>query len=84
MPKPNLLEDEEFFLNLLRKVVAKGFMPVGFICYRPAATDAEVVRVVCPVDFYQHKEMRPVVIRMLRNAATILEAGGDDRTVERI
>jgi hypothetical protein len=80
----NLLEDEEFFLDLLRKMVARGFIPVGFICYRPGVSDNETVKVACPVDFYQHPKMRPIVIRMLRNAATILEAGGDDRTVERI
>ncbi len=80
----NPLEDEEFFLDLLRKTVSRGFMPVGLICYREGGSDNESVRVACPVDFYQHKEMRPIVIRMLRNAATILEAGGDDRTVERI
>ena len=80
----NPLEDEEFFLDILRKMVAKGFMPVGLICYRLGVSDNETVRVACPVDFYQHREMRPIVIRMLRNAATVLEAGGDDRTVERI
>lgn len=80
----NPLEDEEFFLDILRKMVARGFMPMGLVCYRTGVSDNEAVRVACPVDFYQSREMRPLVIRMLRNAATILEAGGDDRTVERI
>jgi len=80
----NQLEDEEFFLDLLRKMTERGFMPVGLICYRLGVSDNETVRVACPVDFYQDVKMRPIVVRMLRNAATILEAGGDDRTIERI
>ena len=80
----NTLDDEEFFRDIIQKMGKRGYFPVAVVFYKTDAPENEAVRVSCPVDFYTHKNMRPVVTRMLKNAATILEAGGDNKTVERI
>lgn len=67
------------------QLARKGYFAVGVIVYNENATsDSEAVKVGCSVDFYSHPKMRPLVIRMLRNAATILEAGAGKADVKMI
>lgn len=70
--------------DLMIQLARKGFFFAGVIAYREGATDNESVKVGCSVDFYSHPKMRPIVIRMLRNAATILEQGAGKADVEMI
>lgn len=73
----NLIDD------LMVQLARKGYFAVGVIVYNEQATsDEEAVKVGCAIDFYSHPKMRPIVIRMLRNAATILEAGAGKAKVD--
>lgn len=76
------LETKQFIDDLMVQLARKGFFFVGLIAYKEGVTDNEAVKVGCSVDFYSHPKMRPIVIRMLRNAATILEQGAGKADVE--
>lgn len=75
-------ETRELMVTLMDQLGKKGFFFVGLIAYRDGVSDNESVRVGCGLDFYAHPKMKPLVIRMLRNAATILEAGPGERVIE--
>ena len=77
------LETKQFIDDLMVQLARKGFFFVGLIAYNQNATsDNEAVKVGCSIDFYSHPKMRPLVIRMLRNAATILEQGAGKADVD--
>lgn len=74
---------KELMDDLMVQLARKGYFAVGVIVYKEgASSDNEAVRVGCGIDFYSHPKMRPLVIRMLRNAATILEAGAGKADVK--
>lgn len=68
--------------DLMVQLARKGFFFVGIIAYKEGVTDNESVRIGCGIDFYSHPKMKPIVIRMLRNAATILEAEPGKRVID--
>lgn len=83
MESPETLETRKLILKLMDSMGKKGFFFVGLIGYKHGATSAaETVRVGTSIDFYKDPKIKPAVIRMLRNAATILEAGEDAANVE--
>lgn len=83
MDSPETLETRKLILKLMDSMGKKGFFFVGLIGYKlDATTDNEAVRVGTSIDFYKDPKIKPAVIRMLRNAATILEAGDGEANVE--
>jgi hypothetical protein len=83
MESPETIKSRELINLLMDQMGQKGFMFVGLIGYKLGAErDQDAVKVGSSVDFMQHPRMKPIVIRMLKNAATILEAGGNTQTVE--
>ncbi len=75
-------ETKQLMDDIMVQLARKGFFFVGVIAYKEGVSDNESVRVGCGVDFYKHPKMRPIVIRMLRNAATILEADQGQRVID--
>jgi hypothetical protein len=75
-------DSKQLMDDLMVSLARKGFFFVGVIAYKEGVSDNETVRIGCGVDFYQHPKMRPLVIRMLRNAATILEADPSKRVLD--
>lgn len=76
-------DSKQLIDDLMVQLARKGYFAVGVIVYNEnAKSDSEAVKVGCSIDFYSHPKMRPIVIRMLRNAATILEAGAGKADVK--
>lgn len=83
MESPETIESRKLILKLMDAMGKKGFFFVGLVGYNlNAKSDKDIVRVGTSIDFYKDPKIRPAVIRMLRNAATILEAGEGDANIE--